>query len=115
MTFLKVFSFFFFLIFGIGNMAIGQTVTDQSPFETTLVKHKLKVKGASCKTDLGMIVTNVKKLTGVKSCVIAKRGFTSTLEIEYHSDQVDFKTIKAAIENTGTCEDPNARQYKVST
>jgi copper chaperone CopZ len=114
MNFLKIFSLFFILSIGFTTAASGQSSSTQNPFETSLVKQKVKVKGASCKVDLGMIVTNIKKLNGVKSCVIAKRGFTSTLEVEYDSDQVDFKTIKAAIESTGTCEDPNARQYKVS-
>ena len=116
MNCIKLLSLISILSFGFAFTVNAQTAntTIQNPFETTLVKHKMKVKGAGCKTDLGMIVASVKKLAGVKECTVAKHGATSTLEIEYDSEKVDFKTIKAAIENTGTCMDPNARRYKVS-
>ena len=110
---IKIVSVSLILFFGLNNMAIGQSASTQSTPATGVIKYELKVKGASCKTDLGMIVTNVKKLEGVKACEVIKRGATSTLEVEYLTRKVDFKAIKTAIENTGTCEDPNARKYKV--
>lgn len=112
MNLIKTLTIFLFIL-GMHFSSTGQTTADQNGSETSLVKHTVKVKGATCKTDLGMIVDNVKKLEGVENCVIAKRGATSTLEVEYYTTEVDADAIKSAIENTGTCEDPNARRYKV--
>ncbi len=110
---IKAFSFVLIFFFGWSQATICQTASADNNSETTIVKHQLKVRGASCKTDLGMIVSKVKKLEGVKACEIVKRGAISTLQVEYHSRRVDFQKIKAAIESTGTCEDPDARRYKV--
>ena len=110
---IKIFSIAIVLLFGFNPAAFGQTADVNNTSETGVMKYELKVKGAGCKTDLGMIVSNVQKLEGVKSCKVVKHGATSTLEVAYHAREVNFKTIKSTIENTGTCEDPDARRYKV--
>ena len=101
------------VIAGLQITALSQSSVEQSTANSDLIKQTLKVKGATCKTDLGLIVDNVKKLEGVEKCKVVRRGATSTLEIEYYTTEVDINAIRSAIENTGTCEDLDARKYKV--
>lgn len=75
----------------------------------------LKVKGVGCATDLKMITDNVEKLEGVTSCKVEKMGATTSLKVKMNPALVTEKQIQAAIETTGTCEDPNARQFKVKS
>lgn len=63
--------------------------------------------------DLKMIAANVEKKQGVSSCKPGKQGTTTTFEIQYNPAVVTEKEIFAAIENTGSCENPDARPYKV--
>lgn len=78
--------------------------------ETTLV---VKVKGITCSTDLVMIADGVKKISGVSSCEVKKQGPTTTFEIVFDAALTSKETIVAAIESTGSCENPDTRPYKV--
>ena len=73
----------------------------------------IKVKGITCSTDYKMIQTNVEKLNGVSKFEVGKQGATSTFIINYDSEVVSKEKIYAAIEGTGSCENPNERPYKV--
>jgi len=73
----------------------------------------IKVKGVTCAHDLKTIASNVQKLTGVKSCTAGKMGPTSSFEVKYNPAQISLKAIHSAIENTGGCENPNDKPYKV--
>ena len=72
----------------------------------------VKVKNVTCPVDLKMICDNVEKLEGVSACKVAKKGATTKLKVTM-TDAVKKETVYAAIEGTGTCEDPNDRRYKV--
>lgn len=74
---------------------------------------KTKVKGITCSTDLKMISANVEKLEGVSTCKAGKTGPTTTFEIVYDPTRVTEKEIHAAIKNTGSCENPDERPYKI--
>ncbi len=63
--------------------------------------------------DLKMISANVEKLEGVSTCESIKKGPTTTFEVKYNPTLVTDKAIYAAIEGTGSCEDPDERPYKV--
>ncbi len=78
--------------------------------ETTIT---IKVKGITCSTDYKMIQANVEKLDGVSKFEVGKKGATSTFIINYNSELVSEDKIYAAIEGTGSCENPNERPYKV--
>lgn len=73
----------------------------------------VKVKGLTCSNDLKTISKNIEKLKGVLSCETGKMGATSSFKIKFDSDLVSEKEIYAAIENTGGCENPDDRPYKV--
>lgn len=72
-----------------------------------------RVKGITCSTDLKMISANVEKLDGVSACKASKTGPTTTFEIAYNPALVTEKEIYSAIQNTGSCENPDERPYKV--
>jgi copper chaperone CopZ len=72
-----------------------------------------KVKGITCSTDLKMISANVKKLKGVSTCKAGKTGTTTTFEITINPSLITEKEIYAAIESTGSCENPDERPYKI--
>lgn len=63
--------------------------------------------------DLKMIAANVEKIAGVSSCTAGKQGTTTTFEVEYDALLVAEEDIYAAIQNTGSCENPDERPYKV--
>lgn len=105
---------FCFLTFTFSASAQGESLsanTEQTVAELT--KAKVKVKGATCKTDLGIIVSNVEKIAGVAKCEILKHGAVTTLEVSYDSAKTDMAKVQETILNTGTCEDANARLYTV--
>jgi copper chaperone CopZ len=73
----------------------------------------IKVKGVTCAGDLKTIASNVEKVEGVATCKTGKMGATSSFEVSYNPKKANIKDIHAAIENTGGCENPNDRPYKV--
>lgn len=85
--------------------------TQQTP--DSLSTTQVKVKGITCATDLKMIATNVQKLPGIVSFTPGKQGTTTVFELQYNRYLVSEKEIQAAIENTGSCELPDERPYKV--
>ncbi len=89
------------------------STTDATELAEVLETTVLKVKGATCKTDLGMIVSNVQKLDGVKSCEVLKHGATTTLEVSYDTNATSLNKIQKTVLTTGTCENPDERRYQV--
>lgn len=79
----------------------------------SLFTTQVKVKGITCATDLKMIASNVQKLPGIIAFTPGKQGPTTTFELQYNRYLVSEKEIQAAIENTGSCELPDERPYKV--
>ena len=92
----------------------GYAKTGQSNRMTDSIKTiTYKVKGISCSKDLKMITANVEKMKGVNSCKPGKKGTTTSFIINYNPLLVKESEILAAIENTGSCENPDDRPYKV--
>jgi copper chaperone CopZ len=73
----------------------------------------IKVTGVTCAGDLKTIASNVEKVEGVSTCKTGKMGATSSFEVKYNPKKANIKDIHSAIENTGGCENPNDRPYKV--
>jgi len=94
------------------GIAFSQTTNTNQTSDSTKTL-TLKVKGITCSMDLKTISTNVEKLKGIGSCKAGKMGTTSSFIIIYNPYLVAEKDINTAIENTGGCEDPNDRPYKV--
>lgn len=94
------------------NFVFSQTKTT---IQTTdnLKTAVVKVKGITCSMDLKTISANVEKLNGVSTCKAGKQGTTTTFEVIYNPKFVTEKEIFSAIENTGGCENPNERPYKI--
>jgi copper chaperone CopZ len=88
----------------------AQNITQNSDTSQTIV---VKVKGVTCAGDLKTIASNVEKVEGVNSCKTGKMGATSSFEVKYNPKKANIKDIHSAIENTGGCENPNDRPYKV--
>ena len=95
----------------IGNSCMAQSA--ESPKTDTIKAATLKVKGITCATDVKTIAGNLEKLPGVQRCKADKPGATTSFELMYNPARVSEKEIIAAIENTGGCENPNERPYKV--
>lgn len=85
--------------------------SDQSA--DSLITAIIKVKGITCSMDLKIISANVEKLNGVGSCKPGKHGTTTTFHVKYNPTLISEKEIFLAIENTGSCEKPDERPYKV--
>ena len=78
--------------------------------DTTVI---VKVKGITCATDLKMIQTNVEKLEGVSECKVEKQGATTSFNIKFDPEAIREQDVVAAIEGTGSCENPEVKPYKV--
>ncbi|SFF52180.1 heavy-metal-associated domain-containing protein [Thermoflexibacter ruber] len=94
------------------SFAFSQTVSTNQTTEN-LKTTTVKVKGITCATDLKTIATNVEKVKGVNSCKPLKQGATSTFEVKYNPALVSEKEIFNVIENTGGCENPTEKPYKI--
>ena len=62
-----------------------------------------------CRTDSKMVETALYRKAGVKLVKIDG----DTIVITYNPSKVKPEDLKTVIENTGTCEDPNAKVHKV--
>ena len=98
------------LMIASATITTAQNTSQASPSTKTI---KVKVKGVTCANDLKTIASNVEKLNGVTSCKSTKMGATSSFEVIYNPTQLAEKEIFTAIENTGGCENPADRPYKV--
>lgn len=94
------------------NIAFSQT-TAANQTTDSFKTATFKVKGVSCSMDLKMISSNVEMVKGVSSCKAGKQGTTTTFEVKYNPALVAEKEIFAAIDNTGSCESPDERPYKI--
>jgi copper chaperone CopZ len=93
----------------------AQINASQSSLQDDVTIINTKVKGITCSKDLKMISDSVLKLDGVKSCEASKAGPTTTFQIYFNPLLVSEKDIHVAIQNTGSCENPNERPYKVKS
>lgn len=112
MKFIKSFVLAFTVLTATTNIAFSQT-TNTNQTTDSLKTATVKVKGITCSMDLKMISANVEKLNGVSSCKSGKQGTTTTFEVKYNPALVTEKEVFAAIESTGSCENPNERPYKI--
>lgn len=107
MNFLKTLSFTCAILISATSISYSQSS------ETTPATATVKVKGISCSTDLKMIKASVEKVNGVNSCEAGKKGTTTSFIVTYDPALIDESSIYAAIEGTGSCENPKERPYKV--
>lgn len=112
MKFIKSFVLAFTVLTATTNIAFSQT-TNTNQTTDSLKTATVKVKGITCSMDLKMISANVEKVNGVSSCKSGKQGTTTTFEVKYNPALVTEKEVFAAIESTGSCENPNERPYKI--
>jgi copper chaperone CopZ len=107
----------FIIMASVCLVAISQTLiadnnTNNSTLsvaENTVITETFTVSDMGCATDRKMVETALFKLKGVKKVVVANGEVTVT----YDSSKVKREDIVKTIENTGTCEDPNAKVHKV--
>src|SRR3972149_1997497 len=108
MKFIKSLVLAFTVLTATTSIAFSQSTNTNQ--QTVSVKTAtVKVKGITCSMDLKMISANVEKLKGVSSCKAGKQGTTTTFEVRYNPALVSEKEIFAAIEGTGSCENPEER------
>ncbi|MDW5288257.1 hypothetical protein [Formosa sp. PL04] len=91
----------------------AQSAVEKTEITTSTKTISTKVKGITCSSDLKTISANVKKLNGVSACTAGKTGPTTQFEIAFNPSLVSQEDIFMAIQNTGGCENPNDRPYKV--
>ena len=109
MNLIRIFILVAVTYFSALTLVSAQTADASNSNKTILVK----VKNVGCADDLKLICDNVEKLKGVGSCVVEKQGATTQLQVNLNPTLVTEEEVQAAIESTGTCEDPNDRRYKV--
>ncbi len=89
------------------NNAKAQTTTDKKVKQQDTVVFTATEMG--CNTDKKMVETALYRKNGVKNVTISGE----TITVVYNPGKVKPDDLKAVIENTGTCEDPNAKVHKV--
>ncbi len=96
-----------FLLAFAANNANAQTskATEQAKTSTVI----FTATDMGCGTDSKMVETALYRKQGVKSVKIEGE----TITIVYNPKKVKPEDLKTVIENTGTCEDPNAKVHKV--
>ena len=112
MKFIKSFVLAFIVLTATANIAFSQS-TNTNQQTDSLKTATIKVKGITCSMDLKMVSANVEALKGVSSCKSGKQGTTTTFDVKYNPALVTEKEIFAAIEGTGSCENPDERPYKI--
>tara|TARA_B110000114_G_C15025032_1_gene370533 strand:- start:372 stop:719 length:348 start_codon:yes stop_codon:yes gene_type:complete len=95
------------------TVTFAQSTKEKVQIADTTKTLTTKVKGITCSTDLKMISANVEKLKGVSTCKAGKTGPTTTFEITYNPALITEREIHTAIQNTGSCENPDERPYKI--
>lgn len=103
----------FTLLTATTNVALSQSATNSNQTTDSIKTVTVKVKGITCSSDVKTISANVENVKGVSSCKAVKSGATSTFEVKYNPALVKEKEIFAAIENTGGCENPDEKPYKI--
>ena len=106
----KLFIFTFLAMIATSAFAIAQGATQKTDNSKII---SVKVKGITCSMDLKTIAANLEKLQGVSSCKSTKGGATSVFDVAFNPLLISEKEIYKVIENTGGCENPNDRPYKV--
>ena len=69
----------------------------------------LSVSAMGCKTDSKMVQTALYRRVGIKKVILSE----GTVTVAFNPQKISVKEIVSIIENTGTCEDPNAKVHKV--
>ena len=110
MKLIKLFVLAFIVLTATTSITLAQNTTQKNDNQKTIT---IKVKGINCSMDLKMIAANVEKLKGVTSCKSGKMGTTSSFAVIFNPELITEKEINHAIENTGSCENPNEKPYKI--
>lgn len=113
MNFLKSFVVAFIILTATTSIAFSQSPGNTNQSADSAKTITVKVKGITCSMDLKMISANIEKMKGVNSCKAGKMGTTSSFEIKFNPAEVTEKEIYSTIENTGSCENPDERPYKI--
>lgn len=91
----------------------GNAQSTNTQIEDTVKSTTFKVRGITCANDVKTIAGNIEKLSGIINCKADKPGATTNFELKFNPARVTENEIVAAIENTGGCQNPNDRPYKV--
>lgn len=110
MKFIKSLVLAFIIMIATTSIVSAQKTTQNTDSTKTVT---IKVKGITCSMDLKMITANVEKLKGVSACKSGKMGTTSSFEVKFNPLLITEKEINSAIENTGSCESPDEKSYKI--
>jgi copper chaperone CopZ len=89
------------------------TVFVNAQTENPLKSVSLKVKGLHCADDVKTISEGITKLNGVTSCTAGNPGATTSFTVKFDPARVSETEIRKAIENTGGCDNPEEKPYKV--
>jgi copper chaperone CopZ len=68
-----------------------------------------KASNMGCSTDSKMVETALYRKKGVKKVKIDGE----TISVTFNPAKISVSDLKTVIENTGTCEDPNAKVHEV--
>ena len=88
------------------------TCINSKPFvldSTKTATTTFKASNMGCSTDSKMVETALYRKKGVKKVKIDGESITVT----FNPAKISVSDLKTVIENTGTCEDPNAKVHEV--
>lgn len=101
------------MFLGMVSSQVHAQSNEASASVDSLITIETKVKGVGCFTDIKTISANVESVEGVQSCEAEKPGAVTTFVILYNPTVAKLEDIYGAVENTGGCENPNDKPYKV--
>ena len=105
------------LTFALSLPACAQTSKEQpttAAQKEKLQTIKLKVGGITCTGDCKDIQKVVSKMNGVSSCKqVGKPLATSVFEVTFNPALVSEKEIRAKVEDTPGCDNPDEKPYRV--
>lgn len=81
---------------------------NQSQADPVVVIDTFSVSNMSCHKDANLVARSLYRLKGVKKVQI----IGDKVVVKYDQTKQSSKQIIAAIEGTGTCEDPNDKRHK---
>ena len=73
-----------------------------------VVVDTFEVSNMTCSKDAKIVERNLYRVSGVKKVRITN----DIVVVSYKTERTSSRAIKEAIENSGTCSDPNDKQHK---
>jgi copper chaperone CopZ len=99
------------ILMALSLIYLTPSITAQTPQANSTQTVLFTVTEMGCSNDQKILETALYRKKGVKKVKIEGEAVTIT----YNPSKITVEALKLAIENTGTCEDPNDKIHKVKS